>query len=118
MREYINFGLLNPSHYEIVFITPILEGSPDEYENSTGKIAFEILRTAVDECAAAGLPADQRRRINQSDALGGHPRRHVAAHQTHMVFPCLSIACERLILGTSRWFTLKIRGVLLGITKF
>jgi AcrR family transcriptional regulator len=55
MREYINFGLLNPSHYEIVFITPILEGSPDEYENSTGKIAFEILRTAVDECAAAGL---------------------------------------------------------------
>jgi AcrR family transcriptional regulator len=54
MREYINFGLLHPSHYEIVFITPI-ESDKYEYENSMGKVAFEVLRGAVAECAAAGL---------------------------------------------------------------
>lgn len=55
MREYINFGLLNPSQYEIVFISPLTEGSKGGYENSNGKIAFEVLRQSVSECVAANL---------------------------------------------------------------
>ena len=55
MRAYVNFGLVNPSQYEFVFIAPITEGTESEYENSTGKAAFEILRGAAAECAAAGL---------------------------------------------------------------
>jgi AcrR family transcriptional regulator len=47
MRAYINLGLVNPSQYEFVFIAPITEGTESEYENSTGKAAFEILRSGV-----------------------------------------------------------------------
>jgi AcrR family transcriptional regulator len=55
MREYINFGLLNPSQYEIVFITPLSEITDDEFEKSTGKVAFEVLRQSVAACVAANL---------------------------------------------------------------
>lgn len=55
MREYINFGLENPSQYEIVFITPLPQSLENEFDNSNGKIAFEVLRKSVAECAAANL---------------------------------------------------------------
>jgi len=50
MREYINFGLKHPSHYEIVFILPIQSPIEGDYESSQGKIAFEILRRGVADC--------------------------------------------------------------------
>lgn len=50
MREYINFGLKHPSHYEIVFILPIQEPIESSYESSQGKVAFETLRSSVSDC--------------------------------------------------------------------
>jgi AcrR family transcriptional regulator len=50
MREYINFGLKHPSHYEIVFILPIQSPVEGDYESSQGKIAFETLRRGVADC--------------------------------------------------------------------
>lgn len=55
MREYINFGLQHPSQYEIVFIAPLNDGLQTDFENSNGKIAFEVLRKAVADCVAANL---------------------------------------------------------------
>ncbi len=55
MREYINFGLQNPSQYEIVFITPLPQSLESEFENKHGKAAFEVLRKSVAECVAANL---------------------------------------------------------------
>ncbi|MBS1798062.1 MAG: TetR/AcrR family transcriptional regulator [Acidobacteria bacterium] len=54
MREYVYFGLKNPSQYELVFIAPLpLEFEPDGINNGTA--AFDTLRRVVGECAAAGL---------------------------------------------------------------
>ena len=50
MREYINFGLKHPSHYEIVFILPIQAPIESSYEDSQGKVAFETLRSSVSDC--------------------------------------------------------------------
>ncbi len=50
MREYINFGLKHPSHYEIVFILPIQISFEGGYESSQGKIAFQTLRSNVSQC--------------------------------------------------------------------
>ncbi len=49
MREYVYFGLKNPSEYTLVFITPL----PREYDPSevlSGEAAFETLRIVVAEC--------------------------------------------------------------------
>ncbi|MCD9185820.1 MAG: TetR/AcrR family transcriptional regulator [Pyrinomonadaceae bacterium] len=54
MREYIYFGLKNPSQYTLVFITPL----PRDYEPTevnTGEAAFDTLRQVVSECASANL---------------------------------------------------------------
>jgi len=50
LREYINFGLKHPSHYEIVFIVPLKVSFEVGYEDSQGKIAFETLRHNVSQC--------------------------------------------------------------------
>lgn len=55
MREYINFGLKHPSHYEIVFIIPIQAPIEGGYESSQGKVAFETLRSSVSDCVADNL---------------------------------------------------------------
>jgi len=54
MREYIYFGLKNPSQYTLVFITPL----PRDYEPNkvnTGEAAFDTLRQVVNECISANL---------------------------------------------------------------
>jgi AcrR family transcriptional regulator len=54
MREYIYFGLKNPSQYTLVFITPL----PRDYEPSevlSGEAAFDTLRNVIGECVAANL---------------------------------------------------------------
>ena len=54
MREYIYFGLKNPSQYTLVFITPL----PRDYEPSevlSGENAFDTLRNVVSECVSANL---------------------------------------------------------------
>lgn len=54
MREYIYFGLKNPSQYTLVFITPL----PRDYEPSevlSGEAAFDTLRQVINECIAANL---------------------------------------------------------------
>lgn len=55
LREYIYFGLKNPSQYEIVFITPLPIDIESNFEDSKGKIAFDTLRTVVSECVEAKL---------------------------------------------------------------
>lgn len=54
MREYIYFGLKNPSQYTLVFITPL----PRDYQPSdvlSGENAFDTLRNVVGECVSANL---------------------------------------------------------------
>jgi AcrR family transcriptional regulator len=58
LREYINFGLKHPSHYEIIFIMPIQEPTEGSYENSQGKAAFETLRSSVGDCVSDKLLKD------------------------------------------------------------
>ncbi len=44
MRAYIEFGLKYPNHYEVTFITPLLDflgQDAKHYEGSTGQKAFE-----------------------------------------------------------------------------
>jgi AcrR family transcriptional regulator len=55
LREYINFGLKHPSHYEIIFIMPIQSPLEGNYESSQGKAAFETLRNSVSDCVADKL---------------------------------------------------------------
>ncbi len=51
MRAYIEFGLKYPNHYEVTFITPIMDFLGQEahpYEGSSGQKAFEhIVRQVV-----------------------------------------------------------------------
>jgi AcrR family transcriptional regulator len=55
LREYIHFGLKNPSQYEIVFITPLPQGIEKEFEETNGRIAFDTMRSVVAECISANL---------------------------------------------------------------
>lgn len=55
LREYIYFGLKHPSQYEIVFITPLPVDMEKEFEETNGKVAFDTLRTVIDECSSANL---------------------------------------------------------------
>jgi AcrR family transcriptional regulator len=50
MRAYIHFGLKHPHHYEVAFITPImdyLEEDAKPFEGSMGQRTFEYLREGV-----------------------------------------------------------------------
>jgi len=56
-RAYIEFGLEHPNHYEVTFITPIMEYLGEEihpYEGSMGERTFNFLRSQVDACVAEG----------------------------------------------------------------
>lgn len=55
LREYIHFGLKNPSQYEIVFISPLPIEDTYDFEASNGKIAFDTLRYLVAECISVNL---------------------------------------------------------------
>jgi len=50
MRAYIEFGLKHPHHYEVTFITPIMEYLGEDihpYEGSMGERTFNFLRSQV-----------------------------------------------------------------------
>lgn len=55
MREYIHFGLKNPSQYEITFITPLPMSVEKEFGSTNGAIAFNTMRDVVAECVSANL---------------------------------------------------------------
>lgn len=58
LLAYIDFGLSNPHHYDVVFISPKEKYvSTDEYpyEGSMGQRAFEILAAEIVDCMEAGL---------------------------------------------------------------
>lgn len=57
LRAYIEFGLEHPNHYEVTFITPLIENiETDEssFESSLGQRAFGFLKKGVAESIAAG----------------------------------------------------------------
>ena len=50
-RAYVDFGLKHPNHYRVTFINhPSVQVTPDHYEHSTGRKAFNLLKRAVEEC--------------------------------------------------------------------
>lgn len=56
-RAYIEFGLEHPNHYELTFITPIMEYLGEDvhpYEGSMGERTFNFLRSQVADCVAGG----------------------------------------------------------------
>src|SRR5215204_2126685 len=55
LREYIYFGLKHPSQYEIVFITPLPVETQGGFEESNGRLAFDTMRTVIQECVSASL---------------------------------------------------------------
>lgn len=55
MREYVHFGLKNPSQYEIVFISPLPGGGEIKFDETSGKIAFDTMREVVAECVSLNL---------------------------------------------------------------
>lgn len=57
LLTYIRFGLENPHHYEVVFISSKVNFmAPNSYsfEGSMGQQAFELLAASVRECAMSG----------------------------------------------------------------
>jgi AcrR family transcriptional regulator len=57
MRAYVDFGLKHPNHYELTFITPIMEFLGQDlrpYEGSSGQRAFNYLREGVAACIEHG----------------------------------------------------------------
>ena len=57
MRAYIEFGLKYPNHYEVTFITPIMDFLGQEvhpYEGSSGQKAFEHITRQVVGSMQAG----------------------------------------------------------------
>jgi AcrR family transcriptional regulator len=57
IRAYVEFGLKYPNHYEVTFITPIMEYLGEDlhpYEGSMGERAFNFLRSQVADCVAQG----------------------------------------------------------------
>lgn len=55
MREYIQFGLKHPSHYQLVFTSSILDDARPEFKDNEGETAFNTLRKAVSDCVSANL---------------------------------------------------------------
>ncbi len=58
MMAYVDFGLNNPYHYDVVFISPkqkYFRENGYSYEGSASQRAFEILAESVTECARAGF---------------------------------------------------------------
>ena len=58
MRVYIDFGLKHPNHYEVTFITPIMNflgADLHPYEGSAGEKAFQFIVLKVGESMERGL---------------------------------------------------------------
>ncbi len=58
MMAYIDFGLNNPYHYDVIFISPkqMSYGEVDQtYQEPASKRAFELLSGSVYECVQAGV---------------------------------------------------------------
>lgn len=58
LLAYIDFGLSNPHHYDVVFISPkekYVSTDAYPYEGSMGQRAFEILAGEIVDCMTAGL---------------------------------------------------------------
>ena len=58
MMAYIDFGLNNPHHYDVVFISPkqkYFSAAGYAYEGSMGHRAFDLLAESVAECSRAGV---------------------------------------------------------------
>ncbi len=58
LLTYIRFGLENPHHYDVVFVSPKVRFmGPAEYsfDGSMGQRAFELLGSSVAECMTAGV---------------------------------------------------------------
>ena len=58
MFAYVAFGLINPRHYEVVFISPKRggsDGTDHSFDESMGKRAFELLSASVASCMDAGV---------------------------------------------------------------
>jgi AcrR family transcriptional regulator len=57
MRAYVDFGLQNPSHYRVTFMTPHefhCQGGVATRSDATGERAFNCLVEAVQACATSG----------------------------------------------------------------
>jgi AcrR family transcriptional regulator len=76
LRAYIDFGLNNPNHYEVVLMNPIagyLEDSDHPYEGSLGQAAFEKLRETVKNCMDFGqIRRDDVELVSQTLWAGIH----------------------------------------------
>jgi AcrR family transcriptional regulator len=58
MMAYIDFGLNNPHHYDVVFISPkekYFNSDGYTFEGSAGQRAFELLAASVANCVQAGV---------------------------------------------------------------
>lgn len=55
LREYVHFGLKHPSQYEIIFIAPLPKNLGLQFEQTNGEIAFNTLRSVINECSSANL---------------------------------------------------------------
>lgn len=55
LREYVHFGLKHPSQYEIIFIAPLPKNLGLQFEQTNGEIAFNTLRSVINECVSAKL---------------------------------------------------------------
>ncbi|MGQ0542128.1 MAG: TetR/AcrR family transcriptional regulator [Blastocatellia bacterium] len=58
LYAYIDFGLTNPHHYEVAFVSPtdkVMKPNQYTYEGSAGQRAFEMLSVSVAECMEAGV---------------------------------------------------------------
>lgn len=58
MFAYVAFGLINPHHYDVVFVSPrrVMHDSIDySFDESMGKRAFELLSDSVAKCMEAGV---------------------------------------------------------------
>ena len=57
IKAYIEFGLQHPHHYEVTFITPIMDYLGQDihpFEGSMGERTFNFLRSQVAACVAEG----------------------------------------------------------------
>lgn len=57
IRAYVEFGLEHPNHYEVTFITPIMDYLGQDvhpYEGSMGERTFNFLRAQIADCIAQG----------------------------------------------------------------
>lgn len=64
-HEYIDFGLKNPNHYRLLFMTPHPYRAPQENQTiqwgNPAEDAYAFLRSNVIECIAAGYMRDEFR---------------------------------------------------------